>query len=80
MVAIPDADGLDKAVACVVARAGTDPADSDLIDWCRAGLSAFKRPRHVLFLAEFPLTATGKVQRFRLREHAITVLGAGVGG
>ena len=80
VVAIPDADGLDKAVACVVARPGTDPADSDLIDWCRAGLSAFKRPRHVLFLAEFPLTATGKVQRFRLREHAITVLGAGVGG
>jgi benzoate-CoA ligase family protein len=80
VVAIPDADGLDKAVACVVARPGTDPADSDLIDWCRAGLSAFKRPRHVLFLAEFPLTATGKVQRFRLREHAITVLRAGVGG
>jgi benzoate-CoA ligase family protein len=80
VVAIPDADGLDKSVACVVARAGTDPADSDLIEWCRAGLSSFKRPRHVLFLAEFPLTATGKVQRFRLREHAITVLGAGVGG
>ena len=80
VVAIPDADGLDKAVACVVARAGTDPADSDLIEWCRAGLSSFKRPRHVLFLAEFPLTATGKVQRFRLREHALTVLGAGAAG
>nr|MDQ2875767.1 benzoate-CoA ligase family protein [Actinomycetota bacterium] len=79
VVAVPDADGLDKPVACVVARAGTGPADSDLIEWCRAGLSAFKRPRHVLFLAEFPLTATGKVQRFRLREHAITVLSAGVG-
>jgi benzoate-CoA ligase family protein len=80
VVAIPDADGLDKAVACVVARSGTGPADSDLIEWCRAGLSSFKRPRHVLFLPEFPLTATGKVQRFRLREHAITVLSAGVGG
>jgi benzoate-CoA ligase family protein len=79
VVAIPDADGLDKSVACVVARPGTDPADRDLIEWCRAGLSSFKRPRHVLFLPEFPLTATGKVQRFRLREHAIAVLRAGVG-
>jgi len=39
-------------------------------------LSAFKRPRRVLFLPEFPLTATGKVQRFRLREHAISALAA----
>jgi benzoate-CoA ligase family protein len=80
VVAVPDADGLDKAVACVVARPGSGPAETDLVAWCRAGLSAFKRPRHVLFLAEFPLTATGKVQRFRLREHAIAVLGAGVRG
>jgi benzoate-CoA ligase family protein len=71
VVAVPDADGLDKPVACVVARPGAAPAADELIEWCRAGLSAFKRPRHVLFLDGFPLTATGKVQRFRLREHAI---------
>jgi benzoate-CoA ligase family protein len=76
VVAVPDADGLDKSVACVVARPGTSPAGDALVEWCRAGLSSFKRPRHVLFLEEFPLTATGKVQRFRLREHAIAVLGA----
>ena len=71
VVAIPHHDGLDKSVACVVARRGTSPTAEDLIEFCRAGLSAFKRPRQVLFLPEFPLTATGKVQRFRLREHAI---------
>jgi benzoate-CoA ligase family protein len=80
LVAVPDADGLDKAVACVVTRAGAEPKADELIEWCRAGLSSFKRPRHVLFLPEFPLTATGKVQRFRLREHAITVLGGAVPG
>jgi benzoate-CoA ligase family protein len=74
VVAVPDADGLDKSVACVVLRPGTEPKAEELIEFCRAGLSSFKRPRHVLFLAEFPLTATGKVQRFRLREHAIEVL------
>jgi acyl-CoA synthetase (AMP-forming)/AMP-acid ligase II len=75
VVAIPDRNGLDTSVACVVARRGGDvPGAEELIEFCRAGLSAYKRPRHVLFLPEFPLTATGKVQRFRLREHAIEVL------
>jgi acyl-coenzyme A synthetase/AMP-(fatty) acid ligase len=74
VVAVPDRDGLDKSVACVVLRPGSQPKAEELIEWCRAGLSSFKRPRHVLFLTEFPLTATGKVQRFRLREHAIEVL------
>jgi benzoate-CoA ligase family protein len=74
VVAIPDSDGLDKSVACVVARAGTTPKAEELIEFCRAGLSSFKRPRQVLFLPEFPLTATGKIQRFRLREHAMSVL------
>jgi benzoate-CoA ligase family protein len=71
LVAVPDADGLDKPVACVVARKGDAPTEAELIEFCRAGLASFKRPRRVLFLTAFPLTATGKVQRFRLREYAL---------
>src|SRR6266496_4404449 len=74
VVAVPDSDGLDKPVACVVAKAGAAPAEAELIAFCRAGLASYKRPRHVLFLPGFPLTATGKVQRFRLREHAVAEL------
>ncbi len=77
VVAVPDSDGLDKPVACIVTGAGADPTEDELIAFCRAGLSAFKRPRRILFLPEFPLTATGKVQRFRLREHALGELAAG---
>jgi len=77
VVAIPDSDGLDKPVACVVVAASAQPTEDELIAFCRAGLSAFKRPRRVLFLPEFPLTATGKVQRFRLREHALAEVAAG---
>jgi acyl-CoA synthetase (AMP-forming)/AMP-acid ligase II len=71
LVAVPDADGLDKPVACVVAQKGAEPTEAELIEFCRAGLASFKRPRRVLFLTAFPLTATGKVQRFRLREYAL---------
>ncbi len=74
VVAIPDADGLDTAVACVVLRPGEPLTADELIAFCRAGLAAFKRPRHVLFLDGLPLTATGKVQRFRLRELALAAL------
>jgi benzoate-CoA ligase family protein len=77
VVAVPDSDGLEKPVACVVAKAGAAPAEDELIAFCRAGLASFKRPRRVLFLPEFPLTATGKVQRFKLREHALGQLAGG---
>jgi len=76
VVAVLDSDGLEKPVACVIPRPGSAPTAGELIGFCRAGLAAYKRPRHVLFLPEFPLTATGKVQRFRLREYAIAQVAA----
>lgn len=70
VVGVPDADGLDWPVACVVPRAGATVDAEELVAWCREGLASFKRPRHVLAIDEVPRTATGKVQRFRLREYA----------
>jgi benzoate-CoA ligase len=67
VVGVPDADGLDKPVAFVVLRAGSDLDADEVINFCRAGLAAFKRPRAVLEVAELPKTSTGKIQRFRLR-------------
>jgi acyl-coenzyme A synthetase/AMP-(fatty) acid ligase len=48
-------------------RAG-DVLASDLQDWVAQRIGAYKRPRWISFLAELPKTATGKVQRFKLRE------------
>jgi benzoate-CoA ligase family protein len=75
VVSVPDADGLDKPVACVVLAAGSAAGPADLVAFCRDGLAAFKRPRHVLVFDELPQTATGKLQRFRIREIALTRLG-----
>ncbi|GAB2916459.1 benzoate-CoA ligase family protein [Rhodococcus aerolatus] len=70
VIGVADADGLVKPVACVVrSAAGADLTEADLVDWCRAGLASFKRPRAVVFVDDLPKTATGKIQRFRLREH-----------
>ncbi|MEP7089926.1 MAG: benzoate-CoA ligase family protein, partial [Nocardioidaceae bacterium] len=70
VVGIPDKDGLDKPVAVVVVshEAGTDPTEEDLVSWCRDGLAHFKAPRTVVFARELPKTATGKLQRFKVRD------------
>jgi benzoate-CoA ligase family protein len=75
VVSVPDADGLDKPVACVVLAPGATAATDDLTAFCREGLAAYKRPRHILVFDELPTTATGKLQRFRIRELAVERLG-----
>ena len=59
--------------ACVVLLPGAEPPEPDeLIDLCAKQLAKFKVPRHVVFMAadELPLTATGRVQKFKLAELA----------
>jgi benzoate-CoA ligase family protein len=70
VVGVPDSNELDKPVACVVLAPGRTTSEDELVQWCREGLAAFKRPRSVLVVDELPKTATGKIQRFRLRELA----------
>ena len=75
VVSVPDEAGLDKPVACAVLVPGSTATEDDLVAFCRDGLAAFKRPRHVLVFDELPTTATGKLQRFRIRELALERLG-----
>jgi benzoate-CoA ligase family protein len=66
-----DHDGLVKPMAFVVLRqdvAGTPDLALELQQFVRERLAEYKRPRWVEFLPELPKTATGKIQRFRLRE------------
>ena len=51
----------------MVARAGATPRADDLVEFCRAGLAAFKRPRRVVLVDSLPKTATGKLQRYLVR-------------
>ena len=75
VVSVPDTQGLDKPVACVVLAAEATTSPEDLIAFCRDGLATFKRPRTVLVFDQLPTTATGKLQRFRIRELALERLG-----
>ena len=74
VVAVPDQVGLDKTVACVVRTPDATVAEADLVEFCRAGLAHFKCPRTVLFVAELPMTATGKLRRNVIRADAADAL------
>jgi benzoate-CoA ligase len=66
-----DADGLTKTKAFVVLKPGHE-SDNGLAETLKAfvkdKLAPYKYPRYIEFLPELPKTATGKIQRFRLRE------------
>ncbi len=71
VVAREDDDGLLKPAAYVVLNADCHPFDGlvqELQAWVGQELGGYKRPRWVEFLPELPKTATGKLQRFKLRE------------
>lgn len=69
VVSAPDDAGLAKPVAAVVLADGATPVTgAELIEWCREGLAHFKAPRAVQIVDELPKTATGKLQRFRVKQ------------
>jgi benzoate-CoA ligase family protein len=70
VVAALDTDGLEKPVAYVVLAAGQAVSEADLVEFCRAGLPSYKRPRRVVFVDAYPTTATGKIRRVDLRVEA----------
>ena len=73
VVAITDAHGLTRCKACVVLRSSTlltDTLAAELQSFVKQRLSPHKRPHLIEFLTDLPKTATGKIQRFKLREAA----------
>src|SRR5574341_2615947 len=66
----PDSSDLLKPKAFVVLKKGYAPSEemtNALIEYCRQNMAAYKRPRWIQFVDELPRTATGKIQRARLR-------------
>lgn len=73
VIGVADAQGLIKTTAYVVLRSGTaaDAAiQAELQAYVKANLAPFKYPRTIHFIDDLPKTATGKIQRFRLRQRS----------
>jgi len=68
VIGVLDKEGLTKTKAFVVLKPGANASDADLKTFVKGRLAAYKYPRTIEFLTDLPKTATGKIQRFRLRE------------
>ena len=68
VIGVPDAEGLTKTKAFVVLKAGAQVTDTELKAFVKDKLAPYKYPRQIEFVADLPKTATGKIQRFKLRE------------
>jgi acyl-CoA synthetase (AMP-forming)/AMP-acid ligase II len=65
---VPDADGLERLALFVTANGDPAAAQRAAMEACERALPRHKRPKWVRAVDELPRTATGKVQRFKLRE------------
>jgi benzoate-CoA ligase len=68
VIGVPDAEGLTKTKAFVVLKPGGQASADELKAFVKDKLAPYKYPRQIEFVAELPKTATGKIQRFKLRE------------
>jgi fatty-acyl-CoA synthase len=75
VIGVPDSHYGEEVCAWVHLREGAALTAEELRDYCRGQIATYKIPRHVRFSSEFPLTVTGKVQKFRMREITIAELG-----
>ena len=75
-VGVPDAKYGEELCACIILRPGTQATTAeDIRAFCDGQIAYYKIPRYVRFVEEFPMTVTGKIQKYLLRKQVATDLG-----
>ena len=75
VIGVPDERYGEELMAWVLARSGASLTPSEVREFCRGRIAHYKIPRYVKLVDGFPMTVTGKVQKFRMREQAVAELG-----
>ncbi len=75
VVGVPDVKYGEEAMAYIRLREGASLTEEEVKEYCEGKIARYKIPRYVAFIDEFPMTASGKIQKYRLRDMAIENLG-----
>lgn len=75
VIGVPDAKFGEEICAWIKLAEGASVTAEEIREFCRDKIAHFKIPRYILFVDEFPMTITGKVQKFKMREQTIADLG-----
>lgn len=74
-VGIPDKKYGEEVMAWVILKDGAKATEDDIRAFCEGNISRHKIPRHIAFVDEYPMTASGKIQKFKLKEYAVEQIG-----
>jgi fatty-acyl-CoA synthase len=77
VIGVPDVKYGEEVCAWVRLRDGETATAEEIRGYCHGQISSYKIPRYIHFTREFPMTVTGKIQKFRMREISIAELGLG---
>ena len=75
---VPDPRYGEEVMVSVILREGASLTEDELREYCQGRIAHYKVPRYVTFVDEFPMTVTGKVQKYKMRDAAIEALGLAV--
>ena len=75
VVGVPDPKYGEQVLACIRVKPGETLTEEAVLGYCEGKIARFKIPKYIQFVAEYPMTASGKIQKFKLREHAIQAFG-----
>jgi fatty-acyl-CoA synthase len=75
VIGVPSEKYGEEVMAWVKLREGSSVSGEELAAWCKGKIATYKVPRHWKFVDGFPMTVTGKIQKFKMRETAIEELG-----
>ena len=75
VIGVPDSKFGEEIVAWVKLHPGHQVEAEVLREFCKGRIAHFKTPRHIKFVDDFPMTISGKVQKFRMREISVVELG-----
>jgi len=72
---VPDPQYGEQVCAWIKLQAGETSHVEEIVSFCRGQIAHYKVPRYIEFVEEFPMTVTGKVQKFAMRDRMTTRLG-----
>ncbi len=75
VIGVPSEKYGEEVMAWIQPREGAAVTGDELASWCKGKIASYKIPRHWKFVDSFPMTVTGKVQKFKMRESAVQELG-----
>ena len=75
VIGVPDRKMGEEICVWIQLREGESATEEEIKEWCRGRIAHYKIPRYVKFVTEFPMTVTGKIQKYKMREISIRELG-----